>query len=78
MAIPASRPLLSHDPGYRRDGTFPPPDTARDTTNERWFLVLKAFFLNVANFNLNKITSPVTVSVAGSFKVRQHARRKDP
>lgn len=28
-----------------------------------------AFFLNIANFNLNKITSPVTVSVAGSFKV---------
>jgi len=27
-----------------------------------------AFFLNIANFNLNKITSPVTVSVAGSFK----------
>jgi hypothetical protein len=27
-----------------------------------------AFFLNVANLQLNKVTSPVTVSVAGSFK----------
>src|SRR5690348_2361724 len=28
----------------------------------------QAFFLNVTNFQLNKVTSPLTVSVAGSFK----------